>query len=73
MDETQYVMLEDGNSDGQVRRVPAGAAPSLRVGVELGGERWTELYLTSNGRTVDDPEHGTIPVLVFRQRLHAPS
>ena len=63
-DGTLLVVLKGGSYDSQVWRVPSLSQP-LRLGVQLGTSRWTEIYLYTPGQTVVHADLGLLPVMAF--------
>jgi hypothetical protein len=66
-EERQPVRLEGGSFDGYNARAPLPPR-GFRVIAQRDEERWSELYLYANKRTAEDPELGTIPVMLFQSR-----
>jgi hypothetical protein len=66
---TQTVILGGGSLEGEDHEAPAGASPVLTGRVRMGADRWTELFFSDNGRTVEHADHGSILVLVYSDRL----
>ena len=57
------VSLKGGSLDGQIHKAPRPPG-ALRVDVRAGEDEWSEMYLY-DGKTVDHPQHGTLPVMVY--------
>jgi len=63
----QLVSLRGGSFDGQLEQAPPPPG-ALRLGVKSENAEWSELYLYRSGETVNDPEQGALPVMIFVRR-----
>jgi hypothetical protein len=64
--ELPWVKLRGESANGRVAEVPT--SHPLNVKYKFNDWEWPELYLSSNGQSIDDANHGTIPVLEFSGR-----
>jgi hypothetical protein len=63
----QLVKLTGGSFDMLLAMAPSPPG-ALRLYKNADDEQWSELYTYFAGRTFNDPEHGTLPVMVYMGR-----
>ncbi len=67
MADTQHVILSGGSFDGSLAMAPPPPG-TLRLGALLDDAHWSELYMYTDGRTAEHPEHGSLPVMIFMEK-----